>query len=144
MRYAIIDVAAGKVINVVQYNAAPSNPPPGFDAGIIAVQSDVVGPDWSWSGTTLVASPAPAIAPLPQTVLSQDLMAQFTVADYSAIKTAIAGSDQFGLMWSAMQAQKDPMLITNARFLAGWNALVQILGQPRMTQIATTLNVTII
>jgi|ERR1700730_1045197 len=88
--------------------------------------------------------PDPYVAPVPpQGILSQDLMAQFTVADYSAIKTAIAANDQFGLLWSQMQAQKDPMLVTNARFLAGWNALVQVLGQPRMTAIATTLGVTI-
>jgi hypothetical protein len=83
--------------------------------------------------------------PVPATsVLSQDLMAQFTVTDYTAIRAAIAGSDPFGLLWSSMQAQKDPMIITNARFMAGWNALIQILGQPRMTQIATALNVTIV
>jgi hypothetical protein len=79
----------------------------------------------------------------PQTVLSQDLMAQITVADYSAIMAAIAATPALGLLWSQMQAQKDPMLVTNTRFLAGWAALVQVLGQPRMTAIATALGVTI-
>lgn len=86
--------------------------------------------------------PDPFIPPPPPTpkVLSQDLMAQFTVTDYKLIKDAIAVNDSFGLLWSSMQAQKDPMLITNARFITGWNALVSILGQSRMNVIATALN----
>jgi hypothetical protein len=80
----------------------------------------------------------------PQSVLSQDLMAQFTAADYTAIKAAIATNDQFGLLWASLQAQKDPMTITKPRFKAGWAALVQVLGAARMTAIATALGVTII
>lgn len=88
--------------------------------------------------------PDPYVAPVvPQTVLSQDLMAQFTADDAGLIQTAIAGNTQFWLLWSAMQAQRDPMLVTNARFLAGWSALVTVLGQPRMDAIATALGVTI-
>lgn len=79
----------------------------------------------------------------PQSILSQDLMAQFTAADATAIQVAVAANVQFWLLWSAMQAQKDPMIVTNARFLTGWNALVQVLGQPRMTAIAAALGVTI-
>jgi hypothetical protein len=70
-------------------------------------------------------------------------MAQFTAADAAAIQAAIAGNVQFWLLWSAMQAQKDPMVVTNARFLAGWSALITVLGAPRMTAIATALGVTI-
>jgi hypothetical protein len=81
--------------------------------------------------------------PKPQTVLSQDLMAQFTAADAAAIQTAVAGNVQFWLLWSAMQAQKDPMIVTNARFQAGWSALITVLGAPRMVAIATALGVTI-
>src|SRR5258708_1137554 len=51
------------------------------------------------------------------TVLSQDLMTQFTAADAAAIQAAIAGNVQFWLLWASMQAQKDPMQVTNARFL---------------------------
>lgn len=76
----------------------------------------------------------------PQTVLSQDLMAQFTATDAAAIQAAIAGNVQFWLLWQALTTQKDPMLVTNARFLSGWNALVTVLGQPRMNAIATALN----
>lgn len=76
-----------------------------------------------------------------QTVLPQDLMAQFTAMDAAAIQTAVAANVQFWLLWSAMTAQRDPMVVSNARFLAGWAALVQVLGQPRMTAIATALGV---
>jgi hypothetical protein len=79
----------------------------------------------------------------PRAVLAQDLMAQFTADDATKIQTAISGNVPFWLLWSAMQAQKDPMVIANARFQAGWAALVQVLGQPRMTAIATALGVTI-
>lgn len=80
--------------------------------------------------------------PAPVTVLPQDLMAQFTPADAVAIQAAIAGNVQFWLLWSAMTAQRDPMDVTNARFLAGWAALTQVLGAPRMAAIATALNIT--
>jgi hypothetical protein len=82
--------------------------------------------------------------PAPQFIAPQDLMAQFTVGDAAKIKAAVETNPQFWLLWSAMQAQKDPMIAMNARFLAGWNALVQILGQARMTQIAAALNLTIV
>jgi hypothetical protein len=81
--------------------------------------------------------------PKPQTVMSQDLMAQFTAADAAAIQAAVATNPQFWLLWSAMQAQKDPMIVTNARFLAGWSALITVLGAPRMTAIAAALGVAI-
>jgi hypothetical protein len=81
---------------------------------------------------------------MPQAVLSQDLMAQFTVADYTAIVAAVAATPAFGLLWVSLQAQKDPMIVTNARFQAGWSALITVLGAPRMAAIATALGVTIV
>ncbi|NEU94814.1 hypothetical protein [Bradyrhizobium uaiense] len=79
----------------------------------------------------------------PESVLPQDLMAQFTADDMGKIQTAIASSPANSLLWYAMVAQRDPMWVTNARFLAGWTALVNILGSPRMSQIASALNVTV-
>lgn len=77
-------------------------------------------------------------------VLSQDLMAQFNAADAAKIQTAVATNPQFWLLWSALQAQKDPMDVGNARFMAGWSALVAVLGADRMTVIAAALGVTVI
>lgn len=111
-----------------------------------AIPNDPANRDWAayqaWIAVGGVPDPYVASV-VPQTVLSQDLMTQFTAADAAAIQTAIAGNVQFWLLWSAMQAQRDPMIVTNVRFLAGWNALVQVLGQARMTAIAAALNVTV-
>ena|ERR1700730_17548992 len=144
IRYAIINTTTKKIENVVEYASTPSSPPPGFSADYIAVANAGVGPEWTWNGAALappviVPPPAP-----PQTVLSQDLMAQFTVADFTAIKTAVANSDNFGLLWASLQAQKDPMIITKPRFKAGWSALITVLGATRMAAIATALGVTIV
>jgi hypothetical protein len=79
----------------------------------------------------------------PKTVLAQDLMAQFTADDAAKIQSAIAGNVSFWLLWSALQAQKDPMVIANARFRSGWAALVQVLGASRMAAIATALGIAI-
>jgi hypothetical protein len=142
-RYAIIDTAAGKVINVVEYETAPPNPPPGFEAGIIAVQDDRVGPEWGWNGTALVPPPAPPADLEPQTVLAQDLMAQFAATDIAAIQTAISSDTAKALLWYSLLAQRDPMHVTNDRFLAGWRALIGVLGIDRMNAIAAALGVTI-
>jgi hypothetical protein len=41
-RYAIIENT--QVINIVEYESDPGNPPPGFAEGVVAVQSDVAQP----------------------------------------------------------------------------------------------------
>ena len=62
-RYAIID---GKnVINVIDYDEPPSNPPPGFTDPIIALQSDIASPGWIYENNTFIAPPElpPIITP---------------------------------------------------------------------------------
>lgn len=76
-----------------------------------------------------------------KTILSQELMAQFTVEDYGHIKNAIAGNDAFGLLWVSLQTQKDAMNVQSTRFRAGWNALIEALGGPRMQEIGVALGV---
>ena len=113
----------------------------------VAVPLNGIGGASQALATWLTAGGVPvAYVPVtsPKTVLSQDLMAQFTVADFTAIKTAVANSDNFGLLWASLQAQKDPMILTKARFKAGWSALVTVLGATRMAAIATALGVTIV
>ena len=75
----------------------------------------------------------------PAVVTSQDLMAQFTPDDADKIRAAVEENASFWLLWSALQVQGEPMAIASPRFLAGWSALVTILGQVRMSQIATAL-----
>jgi len=59
--YAIIDGI--NVINVIQYEEQPSNPPSGFEEPIIAVQSDVAGPGWTYVDGIFIAPPTPAPTP---------------------------------------------------------------------------------
>ena len=67
MRYAIIDGI--KVINAIEYEDQPSNPPPGFDETIIAVQSDTAGPGWTYVNGQFIAPPVPA--PTPEELIAQ-------------------------------------------------------------------------
>jgi hypothetical protein len=59
-RYAIIENE--QVINVIEYEDAPSNPPPGFPDGVIAVQSDVANPGDQYVDGQFV-SPSPLSKP---------------------------------------------------------------------------------
>jgi hypothetical protein len=95
--------------------------------------------------TEFLADNDPAIVAFlkpPQMVASQDLIAQFTTADITTIQTAINSNASYALLWYAFIAQGGPMTVSNVRFQQGWQALVAILGQPRMTQIAIALNIT--
>ena len=67
MRYAIIDGV--NVINVIDYDEPPSNPPSGFESNIIAVQSDVAGPDWTYVDGQFIAPVLPE--PDPAQLLAQ-------------------------------------------------------------------------
>lgn len=78
----------------------------------------------------------------PEVVSPQDLIAQFTDADIATIQTAIGSNSSYALLWYSMLAQGDPMVVTNTRFKAGWQALVTLLGDARMTAIADALNLT--
>jgi hypothetical protein len=66
-RYAIIDGIS--VINVIDYETAPSNPPPGFESPIIAVQSDTASPGWTYVDGVFIAPPVPA--PTPEELIAQ-------------------------------------------------------------------------
>lgn len=126
---------------------------------VAALMALVPGAQWTLRGDTLsdlewldtaIARPADAAInaqmaqPLPQNVVPQDLIAQFTTDDASKIQSAIASNVSFWGLWQALTAQgATPMLTTNARFKSGWSALVSVLGQERMSAIAAALGVTI-
>lgn len=67
MRYAIIDGI--NVINVIDYDTPPSNPPPGFELPIIAVQSDTAAPSWTYVDGVFIAPPVPS--PTPEQLIAQ-------------------------------------------------------------------------
>ena len=139
-RYAIVDTTTNRLITVVEYDTPPADPPPGFGAGVIAIQNDSVGGNWTYNGTSLVP-PAPPDEAAPITVTPQDLMAQLTAADIASIQSGVTSNSSYALLWYSMLAQRDPMDVTSTRFLSGWSSLVAILGQPRMNEIAAALNV---
>lgn len=60
-KYAIID--GEDVINVVEYESNPGNPPPGFSNNIIAVQSNKAGPGWKYQNGEFIPPPTPPIPP---------------------------------------------------------------------------------
>jgi hypothetical protein len=141
--YAVVD-GSGSIINRVVLDDLTAWPVP--DGCSLQGEIDTI---YSVGGTLIdgVYTPPPAppltLPAQPQTILSQDLMAQFTTDDAIKIQAAVNGNIQFWLLWSAMQAQSDPMVVTNARFLQGWSALKQVLGDGRMAAIAKALSVTI-
>jgi hypothetical protein len=54
-KYAIIK--DGAVVNVIEYEEQPSNPPPSFDDTHIAVQADVAGPGYRYENGVFIAPP---------------------------------------------------------------------------------------
>ena len=66
-RYAIIDDI--NVINIIDYDTVPSNPPPGFESPIIAVQSDTAKIGWTYVDGVFIAPPTPA--PTPEELIAQ-------------------------------------------------------------------------
>jgi hypothetical protein len=57
MKYAIIN--GTDVVNSIEYDTQPSNPPPGFESPIIAVQNNEAGPGWKYVQGQFVAPVVP-------------------------------------------------------------------------------------
>jgi hypothetical protein len=104
-RYAIIDGI--NVINVIDYDTAPSNPPPGFDSPIIAVQSDTASPGWTYVDGVFIAPPIPTPTP-------EELIAQC-----KATATAILQSTDWTSISDVGDPTKaNPYLVNQADFIA--------------------------
>ena len=85
--YAIIK--DGKVENIIEYDAQPTTPPPGFDDSYIAVQADKVSPGWLYENGAFVDTTPPA-APIvmpPAPTLVEQILA--SPADLAALKKAL-------------------------------------------------------
>ena len=63
MKYAI--VKNGVVVNVIEYEAQPSAPPPGFEAGHVAIQADAVSPGWNYANGTFTNPNPPVVVEMP-------------------------------------------------------------------------------
>jgi len=62
-KYAI--VKNGVVVNVIEYEAQPSAPPPGFEAGHVAIQADAVSPGWNYANGTFTNPNPPEVVEMP-------------------------------------------------------------------------------
>lgn len=57
IRNCIINISANIVINIVDYETQPSNPPLGYSNEFIAVASNIGQIGWTWDGTQLNPPP---------------------------------------------------------------------------------------
>ena len=62
-KYAI--VKNGVVVNVIEYEAQPSTPPPGFEAGHVAIQADRVNPGWVYANGEFTDPNPPEVVEMP-------------------------------------------------------------------------------
>jgi hypothetical protein len=85
--YAIIN--SGIVVNIIEYDAQPTTPPPGFDDGYIAVQADRASPGWLYENGEFVDTTPPVepmVMPKMPTLAEQILASP---ADLAALKKAL-------------------------------------------------------
>ena len=85
--YAIIK--GNLVENIIEYDAQPTTPPPGFDDGYIAVQADRASPGWLYENGAFVDTTPPAepmVMP-PVKTLAEQILA--SPADLAALKQAL-------------------------------------------------------
>ena len=62
-KYAI--VKDGSVINIIDYDAQPTTPPPGFDAVHEAIQADAVSPGWIYANGAFTNPNPPVVIEMP-------------------------------------------------------------------------------
>lgn len=65
-RYAI--VKDGVVVNVIEYATAPSNPPPGFESGHLAIKDSASSPGWVYSNGQFTDPNPPQAVEIPTPV----------------------------------------------------------------------------
>ena len=85
--YAVIK--DGKVENIIEYDAQPTTPPPGFDDGYIAVQADRASPGWLYENDAFIDT-TPPVEPMvmpPAPTLVEQILA--SPADLAALKQAL-------------------------------------------------------
>jgi hypothetical protein len=71
-RYAILK--DGAVVNVIEYESQPSNPPPGFEEGHVAIQADRVSPGWQYENGEFFDPNPPEPIEMPQPASLTDLI----------------------------------------------------------------------
>lgn len=86
MKYAI--VKNGVVVNVIEYEAQPSTPPPGFEAGHVAIQADAVSPGWHYANGTFTDPNPPEVVDMPEPKSLTDMILA-DPTELAKLKTAL-------------------------------------------------------
>jgi len=71
-RYAI--VKDDLVVNVIEYESQPTTPPPGFESGHVAIQSDVVSPGWKYVNGQFTNPNPPEVIEMPAPTSLTDMI----------------------------------------------------------------------
>jgi len=86
MKYAI--VKNGVVVNVIEYETQPSTPPPGFEAGHVAIQADAVSPGWHYTNGQFTDPNPPEVVEMPTPMSLTDMILS-NPAELAKLKTAL-------------------------------------------------------
>jgi len=105
MRYAIIDLTV--VVNTIDYDTPPSDPPSGFESPIIAVQSDTAQIGWTYVDGQFIAPYVPPPTP-------EELIAQCKQQATAILQT----TDWTSIADVGDPTKSNPYLINQAEFIA--------------------------
>jgi hypothetical protein len=86
MRYAI--VKNGVVVNIIEYETQPTTPPPGFEAGHLAIQADAVNPGWTYANSTFTNPNPPEVVEMPTPMSLTDMILS-NPAELAKLKAAL-------------------------------------------------------
>ena len=85
MKYAILK--NGIVVNLIEYNEQPATPPPGFEDGHIAIQSDSASVGWTYANGQFTDPNPPTSETFTQLSLADAILANPT--ELAKLKTAL-------------------------------------------------------
>jgi hypothetical protein len=86
MKYAI--VKNGVVVNVIEYETQPTTPPPGFEAGHVAIQADRVSPGWHYTNGQFTDPNPPEVVEMPTPMSLTDMILS-NPAELAKLKAAL-------------------------------------------------------
>jgi hypothetical protein len=72
MKYAI--VKDGVIVNIIEYESQPTTPPPGFEEGHVAIQTDAVSPGWHYVNGQFTNPNPPEVIERPATPSLTDMI----------------------------------------------------------------------
>lgn len=86
MKYAIVKDSV--VVNVIEYESQPSTPPPGFEAGHVAIQADAVSPGWNYANGTFTNPNPPEVIEMSSPKSLTDMILE-SPTELAKLKTAL-------------------------------------------------------